>query len=111
MKNEKDDDVQNFATCTYCGTQTGLSFKHLEGDKPLKCRACGAPLEVVPPAKPPEKAKKAKRDFGRLIDDPVWGEYWRERRTDYVEAAGKAIAIIIAAALVFFCIVIQFFCD
>lgn len=79
MDNEKTDDVQCVVTCTHCGMQTGLSLKQLEGDKPLKCPACGAPFEIVAPPKAP---RKAKRDYGRLIDDPIWGAYWRDRRAE-----------------------------
>ena len=61
MDKEKADDVQYFVTCTYCGAQTGLSFKQLENNRPLKCRTCGAPLTIVPPPKRP--AKKRKKRF------------------------------------------------
>jgi DNA-directed RNA polymerase subunit RPC12/RpoP len=59
VKNERaEDDAQYFVTCTYCGTQTQLSFNELQGGKPLKCRTCGAPFKVVPPPKKPVKKKK-----------------------------------------------------
>ncbi len=70
MKNERTEgDVQYFVTCTYCGTQTGLSFKQLEGDKPLKCPTCGAPLKVVPPRAKGrgEPRTKIKREYGYLF--------------------------------------------
>ena len=65
MQNEKAENGQTFATCTYCGTQTQLSLKQLESDKPLKCRTCGAPFKVVPPPKKPpkESVKKRKKPF------------------------------------------------
>ncbi len=65
MDNGKaEDDVQYFVTCTYCGTQTQLSLKQIENDRPLKCRTCGAPFRVVPPKKPPKKpVKKRKKPF------------------------------------------------
>lgn len=74
MKNEKtDDDVQYFVTCTYCGTQTQLSLKQLEGDRPLKCRTCGAPFKVVPPKKPPKKPLKKRKktfdDYDAILDE------------------------------------------
>jgi len=64
-----DDDARHVATCAYCGTQTGLSFKQLENNRPLKCRTCGAPLKVVPP---PSKGRgepqiKMKREYGYLF--------------------------------------------
>ena len=58
MNDEQPDDAQYFVTCTYCGTQTQLSLKQAESDKPLKCRTCGAPFKVVPPPKKPVKKKK-----------------------------------------------------
>jgi hypothetical protein len=88
-------------SCKYCGTQSHFKSNEFSGDEALKCRACGAQLEAAPPPKARGKRKKIKRAFGRLIDDPVWGKYWRERRTDYVEAVGKAIAVIILIAALF----------
>jgi hypothetical protein len=108
--NNADDGDVLVRTCEYCGTQTRYRLSELNGDEPLTCRACGAPLEGVSR----RKAKKAKREFGRLIDDPVWGVYWRERRTDYVEAAGKAIAVIIVVGFLLFCLMFlisQYSCD
>jgi predicted nucleic acid-binding Zn ribbon protein len=47
MDNGKtEDDVQYLATCTYCGTQTRVNLRALEGDKPATCRMCGAELEI-----------------------------------------------------------------
>lgn len=99
MNGEKtDDDVQHFATCTYCGTQTGLSLKRLEGDKPLKCRTCGAPLKVVPPPKrPPKKRKKPGRDYGVLQAERH--EY--DRRLDKEKKTAMAVAGIMIVALFF----------
>ncbi len=110
--NKADDSDVLVRTCEYCGTQTRYRLSDLSEDEPLTCRACGAPLEGVP--RPRRKAKKAKREFGRLIDDPVWGVYWRERRTDYVERVAKAIAVIIVAGFLLFCLVFfisQYSCD
>jgi hypothetical protein len=65
----------------------------------LTCRACGAAQE-----------KKVKRAFGRLTDDPVRGEYRRERRTDYLKRVAQGIAwiIIFAAQLVFALLLIAY---
>ncbi len=93
MKNEKaEGDVQYFATCTYCGMQTGLSLKQLESDEPLKCRACGAPLKVVPPRKRrPKKRKKSDRDYGALIAD----RYDYDRKLE--EEKGTVLTVIYIA--------------
>jgi DNA-directed RNA polymerase subunit RPC12/RpoP len=67
VKNERTEgDVQYFVTCTYCGTQTGLSAKRQDRDKPLKCPKCGAPLKVVPPPaqRRGEPRVKIKREYG-----------------------------------------------
>jgi hypothetical protein len=97
--------------CTYCGTQSRFKLNEFTGDEPLTCRACGAPLEAIPKAR--GKRKKFKRAFGRLIDDPVWGVYWRERRTDYVERVAKAIAVVIVIGILLFflALFISQFCD
>ncbi len=65
----------------------------------MTCRVCGAAQE-----------KKVKRDSGRLTDDPVRGEYRRERSTDYVErvAKGAAWIIIFTAQLVFALLLIAY---
>ena len=90
-------------SCKYCGTQSRFKINEFAGDEPLTCRAGGAALEAAPPPQARAKRKKFKRAFGRLTDDPVRGEYWRERRTDYVTRVAKGIAwiIISAAQLVF----------
>lgn len=99
MGNEKADDyVQHFVTCAYCGTQTPISFKRLEGEKPLKCRTCGAPLKVVPPPKPRAKRrKKIDRDYGVLLAER--SEYDR-RLKEEENIAGLVGAIIIGGLLI-----------
>jgi hypothetical protein len=87
-KERHEDDVQYFVTCTYCGTQTQLALGQLESDKPLKCAACGASLEVVPPPKPPPKPpsppaikkKKPFDDYDAMLD---------ERRAYEMRTAGE----------------------
>lgn len=108
VSNEADNGDVLAIYCAYCGAQSRFKLKELSGDEPLTCRACGAPLDAE------RTRKKAKRGFGRLIDDPVWGVYWRERRTDYVEHAAKAVAIIIVVGIMLLCAVLyisQFFGD
>jgi DNA-directed RNA polymerase subunit RPC12/RpoP len=77
MKNERtEDDDHHFATCTYCGTQTALSAKRLDSDKPVKCPKCGAPLKVVPPRAKGrgEPQLKTKRDYGYDFTHPPWND-------------------------------------
>lgn len=99
MKNERtEDDVPYFVTCTYCGTQTGLSLKRLEGDKPLKCRVCGAPFKVAPPPKKPpkkpvKKRKKPFSDYEALLAERH--EYKRRSEGEFKKT--MAVAIIIGA--------------
>jgi hypothetical protein len=88
-------------TCKRCAAQSRFNLKELKGDEPLTCRECGAPLEER------RKGKKAMRGSRRLIDDPVWGAYWRERRTDYVEWVAKAIALIIFIGIILLCIILN----
>ncbi len=99
MKNERtEDDVPYFVTCTYCGTQTQLSLKQLESDKPLKCRKCGAPFKVAPPPKkPPKKPVKKKKkpftDYDALLAERH--EYERRYKGEFKKT--MAVAIIIGA--------------
>jgi hypothetical protein len=102
VKSERtEDDVPYFVTCTYCGTQTQLSLKQLESDKPLKCRTCGAPFKVVPPAKrPPKKpVKKTKKPFNDY-DALLAERHDYERRTEAEFKKTIAIGIIIGALYV-----------
>lgn len=80
------------APCLYCGTLSSVTPETPPESEALTRPLCRRPLKGVPRPKPREKKEKAKCDFGRLVGDPVWAEYWRERRTGYVEAAGMAMA-------------------
>ena len=93
MDNRKPDDVTYLATCTYCGTQTGLSFKQLENNRPLKGRTCGAPLTIVPPPKRP--AKKRKKRFC---------DYYllHAERTEYEPRLGKKYRVAANVVGIFF---------
>jgi hypothetical protein len=98
VNGEQRDDAQYFVTCTYCGTQTQLSFKQLESDKPLKCRTCGAPFKVVPPPKRP--AKKRKKPF--LDYDTLQAERQAyELRTEGESKKAQAVAGLIIGAVLF----------
>lgn len=76
MQNEKADDGQTFVTCTYCGTQTQLSLKQLESDRPLKCRMCGAPFVIEGRVK--TTAARGHKDFYRQCT--VCGGYFPKKR-------------------------------
>lgn len=110
MQNEKADDGQTFVTCTYCGTQTQLSFKQLDSDKPLKCRTCGAPFKVVPPPKKPQKepVKKRKKpfdDYNAILDERrayemrTAGEYQRARYVIGIILGALFVTVIIFIVL------------
>ena len=86
-------------TCKYCGNLSRFKLKELIGDEPLTCSACGEPLEGR------RKEEKVKRASELLTKDPVWGVYWRERRTDFVERVAMAIALIIVAGFLALCAV------
>ncbi len=59
MDNGKaEDDVPYLATCTYCGTQTRVNLRALEGDKAATCRMCGAELEIDVPGYRKKRAWK-----------------------------------------------------
>jgi DNA-directed RNA polymerase subunit RPC12/RpoP len=112
VKNERTvEDVQYFVTCTYCGTQTQLSLKQLEGDRPLKCRTCGAPFRVIPPKKPPKKpATKRKKPFDDY--DAILAErHAYELRTEgEFKKAQPVVGFIIAALLatvIFFTLLLE----
>ncbi len=102
MKSERtEDDVPYFVTCTYCGTQTQLSLKQLESDKPLKCRTCGAPLRVVPPPKrPPKKPVKKRKNPFSDYDALLAERHEYERRTEGEFKKTIAVGIIIGALYV-----------
>lgn len=96
MNDEQTDNVPYFVTCTHCGMQTGLPLKQLEGDKPLKCRACGAPFKVVPPPAKGrgEPQKKIKRDYGYYFTHPPPYDRVRDESSPDVTSV-KLIAFVI----------------
>lgn len=99
MQNERtEEDVPYFVTCTYCGTQTQLSLKQFESDKPLKCRVCGAPFKVVPPPERPPKKRTKKRKQPFVDYEAVLAERQEyKRRTGGEFKKAMAVAIIIGA--------------
>jgi hypothetical protein len=99
VKNERTDDgVPYFVTCTYCGTQTQLSFNQVESAKPFKCPECGAPFKVVPPPKKPPKkpVKKKKRPFDDY-EALVAERHEYKRRSEGELKKAMAVAIIVGA--------------
>jgi DNA-directed RNA polymerase subunit RPC12/RpoP len=99
MDKEKANDVQYVVTCTYCGTQTGLSTKQLEENRPLKCRVCGAPLKIVPPPKRPAP-KGEKRSSGYYALHAERTEYERRLDQRYRKAEDVARIVVVAAGAV-----------
>lgn len=97
MDNKKRNDDRHFATCTYCGTQTALSVKRVDGDKPVKCPKCGAPMEIVLPRskRRGEPQLKMKRDYGYDFTHPPWDDGIRDKLSRD-EALGQLIVFIIA---------------
>jgi DNA-directed RNA polymerase subunit RPC12/RpoP len=96
VNDEKPEDVQYFVKCTYCGTQTQLSFNELHSDKPLKCRTCGAPFKVVPPPKKP--VKKREKPFSDYDAVPAERHAY-ERRTEGGFKKARYVGGIIIGAL------------
>jgi transcription elongation factor Elf1 len=91
------DDVQCFVTCTYCGTQTQLSLKRSERDRPLICATCGAPLKVVPPPKKPiKKKKKPFDDYDAMLAE----RHAYESRTEGESKKAGAVAGIMTVATI-----------
>jgi transcription elongation factor Elf1 len=58
MDNGKADDVPYLATCPFCGTQTRVALRASEEDEPVKCRMCGAPLEIELPDPRTKRVRK-----------------------------------------------------
>jgi NAD-dependent SIR2 family protein deacetylase len=101
-----DDDARHLATCTYCGTQTALSAKRLDRDKPLKCPKCGAPLKVVTPRVKGrgEPQMKMKRDYGYDFTHPPWDDGIIDKlsRDDALRQLIGAVIAIVCFSVLFF---------
>lgn len=93
------DSAQYFVTCRYCGTQTRLSFEQLEINRPVKCRVCGAPLEIVPPPKRPAK-KRGKRPCDYYLLHAERAEYEPQLEKKYRVAANLVCIFAIASGAI-----------
>jgi DNA-directed RNA polymerase subunit RPC12/RpoP len=106
MGKEKPDHIQHFVTCAYCGTQTQLSLAQFDGDRPVKCPACGAPLRIVPP--PPgsrgDDQIKMKRDYGFLFADPWYDCAEQPYRDTKLEWILTIILLIVCIAIIAICL-------
>jgi predicted RNA-binding Zn-ribbon protein involved in translation (DUF1610 family) len=104
VKNERTDDgVPYFVTCTYCGTQTQLSFNQVESAKPFKCPECGAPFKVVPPRRPKRRSKphtETNGNAGRVLIRPFRDDGAGDALSRDVAAAKLILAVI--GVVVFF---------